>query len=329
MTTTATVALIAAGGTIAMGARDAFDWVDYGDSGIVYDAAYLADRFRDVLPGIHLHPVAFRALGSVAIGWADWCELLELAERTLAVTPDITGIVITHGTATLEETAFFLHLSWRHPQPLVLVGAQRPLDTHGSDAVPNMRAAIAVAASAASRGTGALVVMNGQVFTAADVTKSANFALDAFWSPKGPVGRVDADGSIKLVRAISSPHRQYAPASVAPRVDMLVSYAGADGDAVTAAVSAGARGLVIMALPPGRVASGQRAALVAAAAQGVIVVLASRANRDGVPVQAYNVSDAILTAGDLAAHKARILLMLTLGEGLSSTEIQAALLEAN
>jgi L-asparaginase len=243
--------------------------------------------------------------------------------------PGLAGIVVTHGTATLEETAFFLHLTWPHETPLVLVGAQRPPDTEGSDAVPNLRAAMAVAASPEARGMGVLIVMNGEIFSSVDATKSANFRLDAFTAPQGKLGRVDPDGSVRFARSSDWRDRPcFVPHRPPPRVDMLLSHAGGDGTAVRAFVEAGARGIVAMALPPGRVAAGERQSLVEAAAQGVVVVLASRAIRDGVPIQDYNIRDKILSAGDLAAHKARILLMLALGENRDPVAIQELMLAA-
>ena len=320
------VALVATGGTIAMGARHPFDWIDYGDSGIVHDAYVLCDRFADVLPGTELIPIPFRALGSVAIGWSDWLELLATAEHLVASDPDLNGIVVTHGTSTLEETAYFLHLTWQHEVPLVLVGAQRPLDTFGSDAIPNVRAAMAVAADEHIRGLGVVVVMNNEIFAAAEVSKTANFSLDAFASPWGPIGRVSAAGDVNVLRRPTASRFFVKPSSEPARVDIVLSHAGGDSVATKAFVAAGCRGLVIAGLPPGRAAAGERPALIEAVSQGVVVVLASRASRDPLPVQAYNVADGILSAGVHAPHKARILLMLALGANLDRATIQAKLL---
>lgn len=323
------VAMIAAGGTIAMGARHPFDWIDYADSGIVRDATELAGELGDLLPGVEMRPIAFRALGSVAIGWTDWCELLAVAEQAVRDDPDLAGIVITHGTATLEETAYFLHLTWTGRVPIALVGAQRPIGTHGSDAIPNVRAALATVTCPMLGGGRVHVVMNGEVHHPFEVTKSANFLVDAFTSAIGPVGRVEADGGVSLLRPVAPlPARRFVPAATPPRVDMVLSHAGADRVAIDAFVAAGCAGLVAVALPPGRVASGQRAALVEAAQGGVLVVVASRAVRDGLPVQDYNVRDGILVAGRLAAHKARILMMLALGEGVDRADIQTMMLDS-
>jgi L-asparaginase len=312
------VGLISTGGTIAMGARHPFDWVDYGDSGIVHDMEVLLPQFQNLLPGITLVSQSFRSLGSVSISWSDWVELLSTANAMVEKTPDLAGIVVTHGTATLEETVFFLHLTWPHACPIILVGA-----------LGNMRAALAAACEPALRDLGAIAVMNSTVFHAPDVTKGANFALNAFESPVGPIGQVDAAGQVNIVRRPAAHYRpKFSPVSIPPRVDIMMSYSGSDGCAVEAFRAAGAKAIVVAALPPGRCASGERAALVKAAKEGVTVIFASRASRDRVPVQDYNVADGILAAGCLAPHKARILAMLALSAEYTAEALQKALLDA-
>ncbi|HUY20146.1 MAG TPA: asparaginase [Candidatus Binataceae bacterium] len=325
----AKVALVSTGGTIAMEGRGPYDWVDYAESGIVRDAAEVLAKLSDTLPDVPLEAVPFRRFGSTAIGTADWLELAKLIAR-LVTRRDIAGVVVTHGTATLEETAWMLALTVATRKPIVLTGAQRPPNTAGSDAAPNLRGAILAAAAPALNGLGVMVVMDNRIHDARSVTKLANHDLDAFQSPEsGPLGRLAADGRIVLRRRpMPMPARRpwrLSSLRALPRVDIVYSYAGADGVAVKALVAAGARGIVLAGLPPGRPANRQREALAKAARAGVAVVLASRAINGIVEPAADAARDGFLNAGDLSPLKARILLMLALSAVRHPTRIQAIL----
>ncbi|MFT4148759.1 MAG: asparaginase [Paracoccaceae bacterium] len=317
------IAVIGAGGTIAMQGAHPFDWVDYGDSGIVLHVDRVVAEMDFGLAGVEVIPVPFRMLPGTGITPADW---LELRDAIRAVAADFHGIVVTHGTATLEETAYFLHLTLDEGLPVVVSGAQRPPNTVSSDAVAGLRAAIAAAAQAPP---GVYVAMNAMLFAAEDVTKTANHALDAFEAPEfGPLGRVEADGHLSL-RRLPIGAAPFAGLAVGagdlPRVDVVCSYAGADGTAIDAFVAAGARGIVSTGFAPGRCTPAERAALIRAVRAGVTVVQSSRALRGAVPVQAYNVADGILGGGGLSPAKARIMTMLALAAGLSSEALQSLL----
>jgi L-asparaginase len=327
------IAVIGTGGTFAMQARHRFDWIEYGDSGVVLPIDALIEQLGTLDLEVEILAVPFRMLGSTAITPSDWVELAALIARTARIDPSIDGIIVTHGTATLEETAWFLDLTLALDIPIVVTGAQRPANTDGSDASGNLRAALATAASPLARGLGVLVVMDGRIFAARDVTKAASFELAAFEAPlSGPLGRVDAANDVTIRRV---PRR--APCCVQidaerlpalPRVDVVMSYAGADRVAVDAFMAAGARGLVSAGVPPGRPARGEVAALAEAARAGVVVVQSSRAARGTVPPQAFLAADGILAGGDLPAHKLRILLMLALAHTSDKTLIQQWILAA-
>lgn len=327
------VAVIGTGGTFAMQARDPFDWVEYSESAIVLPIDHLLEQLGEVAPHIECVPVPFRALGSTAITPADWLELARLIERTANERPDIEGFVITHGTATLEETAYFLDLALDLNVGLVLTGAQRPANTVGSDVLANLRAALAVASCAWAKGCGALVVMDNKVFAARDVSKGSSFDLQAFEAiPYGPLAQVDALARVHWRRCL--PHNgwhgqfQFEGVSTLPRVDIAISYAGADGAVLDALVAAGSRAIISAGLVPGRPAAGEVAAIRRATAAGVTVVQASRAARSNVPCQAFLQRDGVLAGGDLSAHKLRILLMLLLSQDLSAAQLQERILAA-
>ena len=327
------VLLIGAGGTIAMVGRSTYDWVEYGESGIIRDIAEVVQDLPPSLPGVEVELISFRTLASTGIEWRDWVELGQLVRNLIASRPDAAGIVITHGTASLEDTAWFLQLTANSPVPVVLVGAQRPPNTSGSDAAANLRAALAVASSGAAVGQGVLVVMNNYVYAARDVKKNSNFALDAFTAQEfGPLGRVEADGAVTFRRRpllpVESVSRSLVSAldvASAPRVDMALSYPGADGTAIRAFMRAGAKAIISIGMPPGRCTPRERDALREAVAAGVLVFQSSRAAMGAVVPQLYNSCDGIESGGDLAPNKLRVLLMVALAAGLSRESLRQLL----
>ena len=169
---------------------------------------------------------------------------------------DLAGIVIGHGTATLEETAYFLNLTLKVPVPVVLVGAQRPPSALSSDAGLNLVNAIRVAASPEARGMGVLVVLNDEVQAAREVTKTSTLRLQTFRTADfGVLGHADGDA----VAFYRRPLRRCCPDTefdiraldALPRVDIAYAYAGADGTAVRAFIAAGARGHRLGRFRPG------------------------------------------------------------------------------
>lgn len=311
------IAVIGAGGTIAMHGAHAFDWIDYFDTGIIHDIATVLQTHPLGLPGIDVLPITYKLLPSTGILPEDWQQLARFIDTLLQQHPDLDGLVLTHGTASLEETAFFLSLVHRGP-PIVVMGAQRPANTAGSDAIPNLRAAVSAAANDAMRALGVSVIMDGYLYSARDIVKTGNHQLNAFDAPEfGPLARIEPDAGITLLRAETEGSRitlPYQPDTTRPlpRVDILYSYAGADGVAALALVQAGAQGLISAGFPPGRCANQERQALVEAVQAGVVVVQSSRALRGSVPDQAYNREVGILGGGRLTPQKARVLLMLML-----------------
>ncbi|WP_322102276.1 asparaginase [Paraburkholderia sp. J41] len=322
------IAVIGTGGTFAMQARGPFDWIEYSESGVVHPIGTLLATLGELAPDVELVPVTFRSLGSVAIQPADWLELARLIRRTALADPSITGFIVTHGTATLEETAWFLQLALDIAQPVIVTGAQRPANTAGSDVLANLRGAIAASRDPRSAEHGVLVAMDGWLFSPRDVTKAASFELNAFEAPGyGPLARIEPDARISWRRGAAGTRRAGATAwfsrallesdapCALPRVDIAISYAGADGAAIDALVAAGSAGIVSAGLVPGRPAAGEAAAYRKAVEAGVVVVQSSRAPRGVVPPQAFLARDGVIAGGDLAPHKLRIALMLALTSG--------------
>ncbi len=177
------IAVIGTGGTISSLGASSLDVLDYPDFGQKLTSEALIERFAEARLVADPVPVTFRQVGSTAIGPAEWLELRALVHRLAAEDPGLAGFVIPHGTATLEETAFFLNLTLAVRQPVVLVGAQRPASALGTDAGTNLVTALQVAGCAEARGLGVLVVMNNEIHPARDVVKTSPYRVQTLPSP--------------------------------------------------------------------------------------------------------------------------------------------------
>jgi L-asparaginase len=261
--------------------------------------------------------VRYRAIPSPAIGFAEWKELVALCHQLVTDHPDLAGIVIGHGTATLEETAYFLGLTVKVAVPVVLVGSQRPSSALSSDAGMNLVNAIRVAASPEARGMGVLVLLNDEIHAAREVTKTSTLRLQTFRTPDfGVLGHADGDEVAFYRRPVRrhAPDTEFDVAAVAslPRVDVSYSYAGGDGTAVRAFVAAGARGIIAAGFAPGFCPPDEIVALTEAARQGIVVVQSTRAG-SGRTFRGTKLREAgFLIADNLNPQKARILLALGL-----------------
>jgi L-asparaginase len=251
-----------------------------------------------------------------------WMRLAGRVNDLLSM-PDLAGIVVTHGTNTLEETAYFLDLAVTGSKPVILVGAQRPASD--SDGPRNLLDAIRVCVSPEARNNGVLVVMNGQINPARDVTKSNTSQVETFRSLEfGPLGLVDVDG----VRFYRAPlRRQTIPISAEAhlgRVEIIMNYAGADGLLVrsllrTEMQAGGIDGLVIAGLGLGCVSSSMFDAIQEARAKDIAVVISTRVPTGRIfSLSAMKGCSLTLKqigcvlADNLSPQKARVLLMLAL-----------------
>jgi L-asparaginase len=311
------IAAIGCGGTISSLGRDSTDVLDYPDFGTKLPIDEVLGRYPELTKVADMLPVPFRSVGSTAIGPPEWLELAATIDRLAAERPELAGFVIPHGTATLEETAYFLNLALKSDKTVVVVGAQRPASALGSDAGMNLLGAVRTVSAPAARGLGVLVVLNDEIHSAREATKTSTYRLQTFRSPDfGLLGHIDGDG----VQIYRQPRRRHAPdtefdiAGLAslPRVDIAYSYGGADGTVVDALVAAGARGIVSAGLAPGIPAPLERIALERARGAGVIVVQSSRAGSGRVALRRYLDEAGMVAADNLNPQKARILLMLAL-----------------
>lgn len=325
------IAIIGTGGTISNAGGDPLDYLSYMDVGEVQDVDAVLASFPLINRLAEIESVPFAALSSRAMGPQQWVELRRIVTRTLE-REDVDGVVITHGTATLEETAYFLHLTVPFEKPLVVVGAQRPAPTVGSDAYPNLVAAIRTAASPAAVGQGCLVVMNETIHCAREVTKSSNHRLETMQSAwLGPLGWVDPDGSVQLYRSTRRRHtvdsafaaaQLWEGAVATPRIDVAYGYAGADGAEIAAFLDRGTDGIAVAGLAPAINPYGQERQLERAFDAGVTVVQSSRAGGRAIARPTRPRLAAVPTSDNLTVQSARVLLIVALVAGTARTDLQ-------
>ncbi|MSV35521.1 MAG: asparaginase [Bryobacterales bacterium] len=259
-----------------------------------------------------------------------WVRLAGRVNELLA-RPEISGIVVTHGTNTLEETAYFLDLTTISTKPVILVGAQRPASDPDSDGPRNLLNAIRVAVAAEAVGKGVMVAMNGQINAARDVTKTNTSQVETFRGLEfGALGVVDEE----KVRFYRAPLRRQTfvvdSRTQLGRIDIVSSYAGADGALIHSLVRDGhVQGLVVAGLGLGGVTSSMFDAIQEARARGIPVVISTRVPTGRIfPLSAGKGSTLSLRqigcvlADNLSPQKARILLMLALTKSQDTAALQ-------
>jgi L-asparaginase len=320
------VALIGTGGTITSIGRDAWDLQNYTVQGKRMHPVEVLSMFPDAASVADVIPIEFKAIPSPQIVPADWKALVLAMDDAVRQYPDLSGIVILHGTSSLEETAYALNLLSKVQIPVVLVGAQRPASGLSTDAPMNLANALRVAADPASRGMGVLVVLNDEIQAAREVTKTSTYRLQTFRTPDfGVLGQADGDSINYYRRPIrrSAPDTEFdiRPLPGLPRVDIVISYAGADGTAVDAFVAAGAQGIVAASFAPGYNAPGEFEALRAAVQKGVVVVQSSRVGSGRAFLLDAPRRAGFIGADNLNPQKARVLLACALSKTRDPVEI--------
>jgi L-asparaginase len=321
------VAVIGTGGTISSIGKGPLDILDYSATG----TRLATDKIIELFPQVHevaeVIAVPFREISSTAMGYPEWRALVLMIDDLAAAHPDLAGVVVTHGTATLEETAYALQLTLKVDFPVVLTGSQRPASALSTDAGFNLLNAIRTAASADARGLGVLTVLNDEIHSAREVTKTSTYRLQTFRTPDfGCLGHADGDAVVFYRKPLrcSAPDTEFdiRALDALPRVDILYAYCGADATAAKAFIAAGARGIVSAGFPAGFCAPGELDTLKEAVANGIIVVQSTRAG-SGRTFKNTKLNEAgFLIADNLNPQKARILLALALTVTRDPSEIE-------
>jgi L-asparaginase len=256
--------------------------------------------------------------------------MLELAHavRLVLQRENIDGVVITHGTDTLDETAYFLDLILQTVKPVVFVGAMRNSSELSWDGPANLIAAVRVATTVEARGLGVLVAMSEEIIAAREVIKTHTESVDTFQSRDyGPIGLIDKD---RIIIARRTTDQEYIETdNIELAVETIKMVSGGDGKFIDYAIAQGVRGLVLEAFGRGNVPPGYLGAIDRAAKTGIPILLTSRCSR-GRTLDAYAYEGAgktltrlgVILGGVLPSHKARIKLILALGAGWSTDRIR-------
>jgi L-asparaginase len=308
------ITILATGGTIA-GAGEASDYGYKAGSFKIEDLIKAVPQLNNLA---QLTGEQVANIGSQDMNDRVWLDLAARANALLAK-PDVQGVVVTHGTDTMEETAYFLNLVVKSDKPVVLVGSMRPATAISADGPANLYDAVAVAADPSARGRGVLVVLNDEIHAARNVTKTNTTSLQTFVSPnRGPLGLVHT-AKIAWFPPPDKRHTAKSEFSVAgakslPRVDIIMAHSNMDASLIEAALKNGARGLVIAGVGDGNMSEQAMDALSRAVKSGIVVVRSSRLER-GMVLRNNEVNDdkmGFIASGEINPPKSRVLLQLAL-----------------
>jgi L-asparaginase len=318
------VKILATGGTIA-GAQ-----ASTADAGYKSGAFSVNDLIKAVPAMTNLADLSGEQvanIGSQTMNHEVWLKLAKRVKEVLAA-GDTDGVVITHGTDTMEETAYFLSLVIDSDKPVVLVGSMRPATAIGADGPANLYNAVALAADPAARGRGPLVILNDTVHYARETEKTHTTHLDTFRSPNRGVAGVMNVGKAFFYSQNTTRRGGFSLDKLTlenlPYVEVAYSYANFGGDTIDDMVKRGAKGIILAGVGDGNTTDAALAALGRAAKAGVVVVRSSRVG-SGIVDRNVEVNDdklGFITAMELNPQKARVLLMLGLTQTKDLKELQ-------
>jgi len=320
------VVILATGGTIA-GAAATGTQAGYTSGAVTIDAMLAA------VPGIKdMANVKGEQISNVGSQDMSFDIMLTVAKRIneLAKQSDVDGIVITHGTDTMEETAFFLNLVVKTEKPVVMVGSMRPSTAVSADGPLNLYNAVGVAIDPNAKGRGVLVVMNDWIHAAHSLTKTSTTAVQTFMSPLRGVVGVASYGKNDFYNTPPWKHTTATEFDISgvtkmPRVDIIFACADMSSDLIDAAVTNGAKGIVIAGVGNGNMNKTSLEAAARAAKKGVLVVRSSRVATGSVGrnVEVNDDELGLIASDELNPQKARILLALALLKSRSKQDMQA------
>jgi L-asparaginase len=319
------VTILATGGTIA-GAAATGTQSGYTSGAVTIDAMLAA------VPGIDkLATVKGEQVANVGSQDMSFDILLKVAKRINELAPGagVDGIVITHGTDTMEESAYFLNLTVKTNKPVVMVGSMRPSTAVSADGPLNLYNAVGVAADPKAKGRGVLVVMNDQIHNAHSLTKTSTTAVETFMSPgRGLAGMANYGKNdwygMPPWKHTSQSEFDISKVTKLPRVDVIFASVDMSPDLINAAVASGAKGIVIAGVGNGNMNKGAVDAATAAAKKGIIVVRSSRVPTGfvGRNVELDDDKLGFVASYELNPQKARVLLSLALLQPRSLAQIQ-------
>jgi L-asparaginase len=319
------IVILATGGTIAGAAAT-------GTQSAYTSGAVTIDAMVNAVPGLKdLANIKGEQISNVGSQDMSFEIMLKLAKRIneLLPTNDVDGIVITHGTDTMEETAFFLNLTVKNDKPVVMVGSMRPSTAVSADGPLNLYNAVAVAADPNAKGRGVLVVMNDQIHGAHSLTKTSTTAVQTFMSPLRGIVGVSNYGKDDWYNNPPWKHTTQSEFDVSnvtklPRVDIIFADADMSPDLIDCSVNNGAKGIVIAGVGNGNMNKAALDAAAQAAKKGVIVVRSSRVATGSVGrnVEVKDDELGFVASDELNPQKSRILLSLALLKPRTPAQVQ-------
>jgi len=321
------ILVLATGGTIA-GQADA------RATGAYKSGQITGEQLMQSVPGLDklakLNAEQISSIGSQDMNDKVWFALARRIQDAFDKN-EADGILITHGTDTLEETAFFLDNVVRGDKPVVIVGSMRPATAVSADGPGNLYEAVQVAADPRSRGRGVMAVLNDKIQSARSITKTNTTSIETFSSPNdGPIGYVDTAGGIRFMTQAAGFKRTTYPLPAGeqlPRVEIVYSHANMDAVPIEDAISHGAKGIVLAGVGDGNTSKQALDALEAAAKKGIVVVRSTRV-RSGFVTRNVEVDDdknGFVVSEDLNPQKARVLTQLLIAGGVTApAELQRA-----
>ncbi|EAH5676533.1 type II asparaginase [Campylobacter upsaliensis] len=318
------VAILATGGTIAGSIDSAVATTGYTAGVVGVDVLIKAVPEIQNLAKIEGQQIA--NIDSSNMRDEIWLKLAQEINKLFA--SGVDGVVITHGTDTMEETAYFLNLTIKSDKPVVLVGAMRPSTAISADGPKNLYNAVALAADKNAKGKGVMVAMNDKIQSARAVVKTHTLNVDAFSSPDfGDMGYI-VDGKVYFYNNVAKAHTKKTPFDVKnlkelPKVDILYSYSNdGSGVAAKALFENGTKGIVVAGSGAGSIHEAQKEVLKELLTKGLKVAVSSRVVAGRVAVSEADKKLGFISAEDLNPQKARVLLMLALTKTNDPKKIQ-------
>ena len=319
------VVILATGGTIA-GAAASETAAGYASGAVAVDTLIAAVPQMKDLAIVTGEQIA--SIGSQDMNDEVWVKLAARTNELLA-SKDVYGVVITHGTDTLEETSYFLHLVVKSVKPVVMTGSMRPSTAMSADGPLNIYNAVAIAADPQSWGRGVMVAINDDIHSAHDLVKTHTTDVETFTSNEPGLIGVSLFGKQDYYRTPAKPHTARTDFTVSagqklPRVDIIYAHANMSPDLIDASAANGAKGLVIAGVGDGNMTAPALEAVKRAVAKGVVVVRSSRTGR-GIIRRNIEINDdqiGTVASMDLNPGKARVLLQLGLTKTSDAKKIQ-------
>ena len=320
--------LLGTGGTIAATGAPRLTFYEYGVPGQRLDVHQNLERIPEVKDFAQVKAEHLWQAGSGGLGPTRWLELSKKINSIFQNDSNVNGVVVTHGTSSMEETAYWLNLTVKSQNPVVVTGTMRPPSAMGTDSDNNLLGSIILAGSQEAQGMGVTIMLNDEINAARDVTKQNSYRVQTFGSREvGLLGYVDSDLKPVFYRAPTRKHTYQTEFDVSnlddlPKVYILYAYEGVDDLLARALIDANAPGIVLASMGPGAAGQALSEALVEARQKGANVVVTTRAGAGRIIRTSVYRKNGMVAGDNLSPQKARILLQLALTRTQDPEEIQ-------